>query len=232
MATFHVQVEGLTGLAIDGSSTPTEDELTEFLKDGVHDVTSKCITAKPGSIQSFLRKSAEQTSNGFDVGTSNIVSVIREAGVANDFRNCTKIPVGLKSLAADVNSLHFASKYNPVYYIDQDTEVDVLPDPAGSAVNGFRVYYVNDVPTDETNGASLTQGHSDIKYFPQNKVYLVVLYAAIKCLEHKMAAYTHTDEDTELTQAIAGNIAAMKSSYAGAFGAPAPRQQPQQGARR
>ena len=31
MATFHLQVEALTGIAIDGSSSPSEDELSQFL---------------------------------------------------------------------------------------------------------------------------------------------------------------------------------------------------------
>ena len=33
MATFEAQVEGQTGLSIDGSSSPTQDELTQFLKE-------------------------------------------------------------------------------------------------------------------------------------------------------------------------------------------------------
>ena len=40
MATFEARVEGMTGLAITGASTPTQDELTEFLKDGVLEVTN------------------------------------------------------------------------------------------------------------------------------------------------------------------------------------------------
>ena len=35
MATFEEQVEGLTGLSIDSGSSPTQGELTQFLKDGV-----------------------------------------------------------------------------------------------------------------------------------------------------------------------------------------------------
>ena len=30
---FEAQVEGQTGLSIDGSSSPTQDELSQFLKD-------------------------------------------------------------------------------------------------------------------------------------------------------------------------------------------------------
>ena len=56
MATFEAQVQGLTGLTIDGSSTPTEDELTEFLKDGVLDVTAKYLDIAPQDSSLFMRK--------------------------------------------------------------------------------------------------------------------------------------------------------------------------------
>ena len=38
MATFEAQVEALTSLAIDGSSAPTQTELTQFLTDGAKEV--------------------------------------------------------------------------------------------------------------------------------------------------------------------------------------------------
>ena len=58
MATFEVQVEGLTGLTIDGSSAPTQDELTEFLKDGVIDVTNRVTRLRPQDIESFGRETS------------------------------------------------------------------------------------------------------------------------------------------------------------------------------
>ena len=38
MATFEAQVEGLTSLAIDGSSAPTQSELSQFLTDGAKEI--------------------------------------------------------------------------------------------------------------------------------------------------------------------------------------------------
>ena len=38
MATFEAQVEGLTSLSIDGSSAPTQTELTQFLTDGAKEI--------------------------------------------------------------------------------------------------------------------------------------------------------------------------------------------------
>ena len=45
MADFETRVEALTGLTV--STNPTTAELTEYLKDGVIDVTQRCITLKP-----------------------------------------------------------------------------------------------------------------------------------------------------------------------------------------
>ena len=59
-------------------------------------------------------------------------------------------------------------------------------------------------------------------------VYLVVIYAAIKCLEAKMAEYAITEEDEELVTAISSNIIALHNQYLGAF---TPGQQQQQLAR-
>jgi hypothetical protein len=86
---FKDQVEDLTSLSVSDT-----DELSQFLKDGVIDVTNRCLAVKPQDAEDFAVKSGEQTSNNYDIGTTNIISVIREAGAANDFRNCKKIPVG------------------------------------------------------------------------------------------------------------------------------------------
>ena len=76
MATFEAQIEGLTGLTIDSSSAPTQDEVTQFLNDGVIDITHRCITIDPNEKPNFSRESAEQTSNGFNPGTTDIIAVL------------------------------------------------------------------------------------------------------------------------------------------------------------
>ena len=80
MATFEVQVEGLTGLTLDGSSAPTQNELTEYLKDGVIEVTNKIISLKPQEAEDFQRVSAIIDSNGgLNFAGAQILSVLREA---------------------------------------------------------------------------------------------------------------------------------------------------------
>ena len=70
--------------------------------------------------------------------------------------------------------------------IADDGYINVYPAPDDTN-DGFKVYYVNNVPVDKS-GAALLHSHSDIGYFADHKVYLVVIYAAIKCIETKMSA--------------------------------------------
>ena len=226
MATFQAQVEGLTSLTV--SVTPTTAELTEFLRDGVNDVTHRWLAVRPQDVLNFQRESAIIDSNsGLDVGGAKIISVIREAGAdgssdnSTAWRQCRQVPASQQSRVVDTDSLSFASQYNPVYIIDDNGKVNVYP--VASSNNGYRVFYVNNAPTDETNEVSLTYAHSDIKYFPNDKVYLVVTYAAIKSLEAKMAEYTVDEEDLELVQGLSASLASLRTEYDAAFAIAAPR---------
>ena len=205
MATFEAQVEGLTGLAIESSSSnPTQAQLTEFLKDGVIDVTNKCLAAKPNDVGYFTRSSSESTSQyGLSNSVGRIISVVRETGTDGDFRSCRAAPISLQSRLTDADSLHFASKYNPAYVTGGDGSIGVFPAPAGSN-NAYKIYYVNSTPVNGSD-STLIFSHSDINYFPEDKVYLVVIYASMKSLQNAMSGL---DANTEFTTAVdAANIA-------------------------
>ena len=58
MATFQEQVQDLTSLTVSDT-----DELSQFLKDGVIDVTNRCIAVRPQDAYHFQRESDETTSN-------------------------------------------------------------------------------------------------------------------------------------------------------------------------
>ena len=227
MADFQSQAMGLTGLTIDNSpTTPSRAEFSTFLNDGVTDVTKRSIELDPISANDFLRQSAEQTSNGFNPGTSKIAIVLRESGTDNEWYPCALSSMNLEYKVTDPESLHFASKYNPVYMISQDRNVHVFPAPSSDGNDTFKVLYVNSSP-EETDGTALDHASTGIKWFPNDKVYLVIIYAAIKSLEAKMAEYTIDEEDTELVQTIAVNLASLKQQYEGFF-AKGQVQQPQQ----
>ena len=188
MADFQSQAMGLTGLTIDGSSTaPSRTEFSQFLNDGVIDVTSRCVRLRPQDIESFTRESSEQTSNGFNPGTRSIVSVIRESGTNNQWYPCIKKPIGLQYRVTDPESLHFASKYSPVYMITQNRNVHVYPEPSADGDDTFKVLYVNYSP-EESDGTALDHASTGIKWFPDDKVYLVILYASIQSLMAKLTS--------------------------------------------
>tara|TARA_R100000278_G_scaffold66433_1_gene53092 strand:- start:2811 stop:3638 length:828 start_codon:yes stop_codon:yes gene_type:complete len=193
MATFEERVNGLSNIGTLSSSTyPTDVQLDQYLKDGVIDVTEKCIALMPLEVDSFTRVSATTDSNNsLDLNGAKILNVSREAnsdGTADEtiaWRPCRKISPALESRVVDPDSLEYASIYNPVYLITDNNKINVYPAP--KANNGFKVYYINNDPVDNS-GSALIHSHSTIQYFPDDKVHLVVIYAAIKCIEAKMYA--------------------------------------------
>ena len=180
---FIDQVQDLTSLT--ASDT---DELSQFLRDGAIDVTSRWLAMKPQDVEDFARESSETTSNAsLDLSGAKIISVIREDGVtSNNWRPCRKISTNQQYLVTDTESLSFASKFNPVYMIGDNGKISVFPAP-GADPNAFKAYYVNNVP-EESDGSTLRYTSTSIKYFPDDKVYLVIMYAGIKLLHATLAA--------------------------------------------
>ena len=189
MATFEEQVNGLTNLSISGTSTdPGTTELSTFLKDGVIDVTSRCLAVRPQDADDFVIESTESSSQGgLSTDGGKILHVMRESGTNDDWRECRKIPIGLKDRVTDTTSLHYASAYNPAYILSQYGAVLVFPAPSGSS-GQYRIYYINKTPVDNVSGAALAYNASTIRYFPDDKVYLVVLYASIQSLQAALSA--------------------------------------------
>ena len=217
MADFEAQVNGITNLSIgSGSTHPSRDELSQFLKDAVIDITNKSIEFSSSNIKKYITESSEATSNSsLDLNGARIISVIRESGVDNNWRECTEISPELQYEVTDVESMHYASSFNPVYMVETNGTISVFPAP-GSNPNAFKAYYVNNVPQDK-GGSALIYSHSDIKYFDDSQVYLVVIYAAIKSLEAKLASYTIDDEDTELVESFSKNLESLKEQYKEVF---------------
>ena len=192
MATFEEQVEGLTGLTIESSgSFPIHSQLSQYLKDAVIEVTNRVISLSPED-SAYFQRTTTSDSQGVSVGGAKILGVMREANAdgssdgSTSWEPCRLIPPTLQSRVADVNSLDYASIYNPVYTIENDHTINVYPVPSSS--NGMKVYYINEEPRDITSNAALAFSHSNIKYFPNDKVYLVVLYAACKSITNKLAS--------------------------------------------
>jgi hypothetical protein len=213
MATFEEQIEGLTNLTITSTSNPSQDDITQYIIDGINDVTHRCTRILPIEARLFTRDSGLQTSNGFDTEGADVISVVRADGAtAGAFRDCRRISISEQYMVTDSTSLLYASSYNPAYMHDNDGTISVFPAPSdNSGKDSYKVYYINN------NHDYVDYDSEDIQYFPKQKVYLVMIFAAIKALEAKMAEFAITEEDIELVQGIQANLGALKKQYDDAF---------------
>ena len=221
--TFETQVEALTGIAIDGSSSPTQTELSQFLANGVIDVVNKMIQARPAELSKFT---ATSNGTGSIVKTGQILSVVREHDSTTILRKCTPISPGDRYDATDPDSLLYRSKTNPGYY-----ELNGLIHTVPAAGDGNNDIVVTQVSYDSGVVFGDTVG-SGIDNFPTEYEYLVALYAAIQSLHNNMAdtsisalsittvppdtpsapsfSYTNATDDTSIDSAI-GAISTLSS---------------------
>ena len=181
MATFEAQIEAITSLGVTDSSTPTQDELTQFLTDGAKEIINhlpKHLLPLCSAEQSFTSGSADTLSTG------KVLSVFRSDG---DIKQpCRQIDSSYKGRVLDSDDMDYATVTDPVYYIENNT-VDVIPD--GGAVTYSEVQY----PT-------VGEGDSAIASFPDEAEHLVVLYGAIKSLQNVLGnKSSNSDINTALT---------------------------------
>ena len=222
MATFEQQIEGITSIDLTATSSPTQDEVTQFLLDGVKETVDRVIKNEPSKARIFGTTSTinntwgdistvwenghgwiNSSDNGVSVDTDIILSVVRENGTEGKFEPAVQISASNRSRAADPDSLIYNSVYNPGWYM-LDGKVYVLPTPSDGA-NQAQVTYV-------TYGGAITYSNSNIANFPNEYEYLVVLYASIKALK-AAAVYQTIQEDTELTNAYLTLAASLSQDY-------------------
>ena len=177
MEIFEEQIEGLTSLAIDGSSAPTQDELSQFLTQGAKEIINhlpKHLLPLCSSEQSFTSGSADTLSTG------KVLSVFRSDG---DIKQpCRQIDSSYKGRVLDSDDMDYATVTDPVYYIE-NSAVDVLP--GGGSVTYSEVQY----PT-------VSYTASDISVFPDEAEYLVPLYASVKSLQNVLGSRSSNSDIT------------------------------------
>jgi len=173
MATFEAQVEGLTSLSIDGSSAPTQTELTQFLTDGAKEVINILPPEKLdwcSSQQTFT--SVMPGSEAETLNTGKVLRVYRNDGDYD--RPCRRITPDKKGYVIDPDEMEYASMTDPVYYTENN-KINVLPQ--GGACKYDEVQYPAVAYTD-----------SAISVFPDEAEYLVTLYASLKSLQNAMGS--------------------------------------------
>ena len=187
MATLSAQIQALAGTNV------TESELDQFCEDGVREL----VNIFPQNFKEMCYgkntfTSAAVGSESETIATQHIGSVY--AGTSGNEVRCRQINPKDKYLANDPESIHFATKSDPVYYIE-GSKINILP------ASSSGIYYAIADPSIDASADSV------ISSFPNEAEYLVVLYAAIKTLE----SLAVDEEDPELFLPVLQNL---KQDYA------------------
>ena len=200
---FEQQIEGLTGIDLESTTSPNVTEVTQFIQDGVIDVISKVMEYKPEEASLFSRVD-------YDTGSGQIVNVVREHDNTSILRPADRIPAKDRYDAQDTESLKFRSKYNPAYYV-LDKKVHVLPTAGSSGNRGIINFIDYDIAIDEDETGT------NLENFPSKYYYLVSLYASIKTVQSKISHIAEEDEDSELVNIWNSVVSNLKNDYIEAF---------------
>ena len=187
MATFEAQVEGLTSLSIDGSSSPTQTELTQFLTDGAKEI----INILPDRLKSLCASEQTFTSGSADtLNTGHVMYVTRSDGDID--QPCRRLPAPLVGKAKDPDEMLYASVTDPVYFIKNNT-LDVLPDSGSCKYS-------------EVQYPAVAYGDSAIARFPDEAEHLVPLYGAVKSLQNVLGNKSSNSSITTALTAIKAEL--------------------------
>ena len=104
MANFEEQVEGIVSFTIP-SSNVTSAEVTQFLTDGVKDVTSKIVQIRPELAKGFsVSTTLNNTTTTLTVDSGVIVNVWRETASDTDLEAADEINAKDRFRATDSSS--------------------------------------------------------------------------------------------------------------------------------
>ena len=147
MATFEAQVESLASIAIDGSSTPTQAQLTQFLTDGAREI----ISILPADLLQYCTGSTRLDSSqatwplSSDIDMGKILYVTRYDGARE--RPCRLIAGSKKGLAEDSSDIvNYAPYTDPAYCLTSTTG------GSDNATDALSIVQVFPAPTDAQYG--------------------------------------------------------------------------------
>ena len=163
---FQTNIEDITG-SISGKTA----QAARYLAEGVKFIT-KYVMNNPDMEQRLTQVATLNTSSS-TLSTTNILhiaSVTRSD--ATRFREASEIPVENAADYSDANSIYVTSKFDPVYYIDEDV-LHIIPTPSNSET--AKVRHI-------TPDTSVAVGDSSIDNFPPELERGVVLYASKEIL--------------------------------------------------
>ena len=184
-----------------GSTTNKNTEISKFLANGVQWVIARIEKTNPDMLPLFASlQTLNDSTPTLTLNTNyKIIDIVRRNGnaVNGEELKCSPINAAFRSNAKNTDSIYFASKNSPVYYIDNRV-LNVLPVP-----NNDEIVKISIVLPD----TSVAHSDSTIDNFPSEMYHAVVLYAAGQLIHNKMATMnsslpTDLDADTTVFDAI------------------------------
>lgn len=163
---FQTDIEAITG-----SISSYTTEANSYLVEGVKFITKYVMNnmdIEPKLTQSSAKDNSTPTHPMTDV--LKVCSVTRNDGTRN--RECSEINSADRDDYADINSIYYTSKFDPVYYI-LDNTLNILPTPSASETAS--VVHI-------TPDTSVAVSESSIDNFPTELNRGVVLYASQQML--------------------------------------------------
>lgn len=146
---------------------------------------------------------------GIEIEDKKIIKVFRDSKLAvlKEFETY--------HLFTDTGSLHYATKYTPVWYVENEGAYEQTGDVSGPYLKIFpllegdeksHIYmfsYVDSVTASSDTSVS-------VPGLPPRMVPLVTLSTAEKVLSHKLGMMVHEEEDAEVTQIIGVQLQNIK----------------------
>ena len=191
MATFEAQVEGLTSLSIDGSSAPTQTELTQFLTDGAKEILS--VIPKQKRAMYSTSNTLDSGDTTLTIGGSEVLGVTRNDGTID--QPCRRIPLTLSGRAQDSSEMIYATTSDPVWWITSNA-LNMFPTPTNSQTSTVQTLAY----------PAVAYGDSAITRFPDEAEYLVPIYASIKAIQNALGAKAGNSDITTALGALKQSI--------------------------
>ena len=163
MQSFLLQINDIVGFSVaDGNDI--DDHCTASAKE--------VLDILPDSMLLRHSTGSDTTSYYLSVANKRVLHVEKSDGSVN--RNCMQIPVALKGRSADSNSIHKATDFSPVYWIEDD-KVHIEPQSGAQGIVYNIAYPTIDAGT-----------NTAIDNFPDTAEHAVVLSASLKVLNDKL----------------------------------------------
>ena len=202
---FGAEVHALTGFDGDESSTAGNSgevntlHVNRWLTDGAKEV----INHLPPTLLKLCAATITFTANSQAAGSeSETLNTAKVFGVFAGSYSCRLISSTDKYKASDSGDILYATTTDPAYYIESN-KINVLPSGISNSTIKYEEVAYPTVEFDDTA----------ISVFPDEAEYLVVLYAAIRAVQERMANEV-VNEDAELYALYSDKYTKLSAEYA------------------